>query len=297
MESIDQDFRPKRNDQAMKLILAVARGDATAQDVAAQLRTQEVDALEVVLALLARASAAPRERIRARRHINIQRFLQPTPPDLVAKTAHQVPHRPFLMNGTLYDPLDIHRFDGRELHLIATAADEPILAVDDRETFGRWLASTYVSYAALSPSSPVIDDRYRYGGYQFGPGPRDAPVVVVTPPPPTQGTGGGLPWPQGEEKVTSFYEDIQFQGAVLHLDANFAYHDLTHLSRGFLGTSDWNDFISSVHMYGNWVCTLYEHVDFQGSSFTMLKRGAYGQAVPYLSTYGWNDRASSVETW
>jgi hypothetical protein len=209
MQSNEQDpCAAGQHAQALKLISAIAHGDAKVEDIAAQLRKEGLDVLDVVLALVARASAAPRERVRAQRPIDLRHFSKPTPPDLVARTMHRVPKVPFVLNGTLYDPQDIRRFDGREIHLVATAIGEPILAVDDREVMARWWQLTYLS--SLSSAA----QNYQYGGYRFGVGPQDiggfqeigGPTITL-PDRPGYGSDGGE-WAPSE---TNFYDDMDYQ--------------------------------------------------------------------------------------
>ena len=51
----------------------------------------------------------------------------------------------------------------------------------------------------------------------------------------------------------------------------------------------WNDQISSIQS-GSRTTTFYEHVDYKGSSFTMMNNQSISNLVPL----GWNDRISSI---
>jgi hypothetical protein len=270
MQSHDQNPRAaERHTQTLELISALARGDAKVEDVAAQLRKEGFDALDVVLALMSRLSEAKRDRVRARR-IDFQQFSKPTPPERVARTVHRVPELPFVLNGTNYDPKDIRRFDGRELHFIATAPGEPIVAIDDREIMAKWWQLTYLS--SLSSKST-------------GGGPRfyDPPAG----------------WAPGRIQ-TVFYENIWFDGDYLQLDAGYGWPDLTEVHRGFLHSDDWNDTISSLVMFGTSACVLCEDIHYEGSTLSFFGPVPGTGATPEIAdlrVWGWNDRTSSMMTW
>jgi hypothetical protein len=277
MQSNHQNSRAaERHTQTLELISAIAHGDAKVEDVAAQLRKEGFDALDVVLALVSRVSQAPRDRVRARRGIDFQHLSKPTPPELVRQTVHRVPKLPFVLNGTIYDPQDIRRFDGRELHFVAAAPGEPILAVDDREVMAKWWQLTYLSsktsgLASLSPPAVSKD--------HSGP-PRSQDFAGAPGPPP-----GG----PGDRCV--FYSDIWWEGDWLILPANFAWWDLTEVGRGVFHWGDWNDIISSLVQVGT-VTVLCEDIHYQGSTFTV-----WPNEVVDLGVWGWNDRTSSMVSW
>ena len=68
--------------------------------------------------------------------------------------------------------------------------------------------------------------------------------------------------------------------------------NLEGVSRGFLGSGDWEDIISSVKVEHG-TCVLYENHYFGvldgGSSLTLI------QSESFLERLGWNDRVSSAE--
>ena len=66
---------------------------------------------------------------------------------------------PFVLNGTLYDPKDINRFDGQELHFAVAVSRDHMLAIDDLDVIGRWWQYIYLS--SLTTRSPLED--YQYG--------------------------------------------------------------------------------------------------------------------------------------
>lgn len=132
----------------IKLIAEVAAGEAERGDVIAALRDEGIDSLDVLIDVLVSATRGRPEP--APLHV-----LDPgRAAREVIPSVHQVPRLPFLLNGTLYDPADIKRFDGQELHLIGGTDDVPILAIDDRELFDRWSQFCYISTASVAKSPP-----------------------------------------------------------------------------------------------------------------------------------------------
>jgi hypothetical protein len=92
---------------------------------------------------------------------------------------------------------------------------------------------------------------------------------------------------------SNFYQHEDNRGDRLELRASTgAISDLTeeHLGGLFSG-HDWNDKISAVELVRTQVVVLWEHTGFAGQSLTLT-----GNARA-LWPFGWNDRASSVQTW
>lgn len=279
----DHDTSEARNghlSRALELIGAVANRDANPEDIVSQMRNEGVDALDVVVAALAgQARQQPADRRSAQRPIDVRGFSRQTPPELAASIVHKVPKVPFVLNGTLYDPEDVRRFDGRELHFV-NVHDE-LVAFDDRDVIARAWELMYVAprtetqfiAPANQPQRPVAFSSYPTGPENYGPGPWPW-------------------WPEVGAAGAYFYEDSGYEGwgAKLFLQPNRGYWDLTQVCRGFLCTGDWNDVISAVHCHHTSVCVLHEHINMQGSTYTCC-------ACKELDSAGWNDRASSVETW
>lgn len=271
---------PVRQDTAIALVSALAKGEAAAADVAHELRRRKLDAIDVLVAVLERASKAKRPS-EVTTAVQIQRFSRPSDSGSKKSIIQRIPHVPVLLNGTLYDPQDLRRFNGAELHFIA--ADDHLLAIDDVATIARFWEFSYIS-ASLESRRTETD----YGGIspQFTPPTPQIPEPGGELPPFGQGSSSGQSIPS-----TYLYEDVDFKGACLTLPNNRAFYDLTDVGRGFLGLGDWNDVISSVQMLGTTLCILFEHVHRGGASLTL--HGGTHNLVPF----GWNDRVSSVETW
>src|SRR5215467_10618605 len=132
------------HDQLFKLISAVAAGDAERGDVVAALREHGIDALDLLVAVVARASRPERPQTRARR-LDLQQMTKPADPERSRYIVHQVPRLPFLLRGTLYDPADIVRFNGQQLHTIAAPGRDRLIVIDDPAVMNTWLQMTYIS--------------------------------------------------------------------------------------------------------------------------------------------------------
>jgi hypothetical protein len=69
---------------------------------------------------------------------------------------HKVPEIPFRIDGVLYDPGDISRFDGEELAFFVRRRDE-MLVMRDRQVWAPVVQSMFVSNLATSlVSGPVV---------------------------------------------------------------------------------------------------------------------------------------------
>jgi hypothetical protein len=271
------EARSDRLSRALELIGAVAHRDAYPEDIVAQLRNEGFDALDVVVAALAgQARKQPAARRRAQRPIDVRSFWTPTPPELAAQIVHKVPKVPFVLNGTLYDPEDVRRFDGRELHFLVKG--DELVAFEDRDVMARAWELMFVAPRTETPLIAPANQLARGGPEGPAPWP-------------------WWPWDSDDDAGTYFYEDSGYEGwgAELYLRQNYGYWDLTEVCRGFLCSDDWNDVISAVGCFfkggsGPTICVLHEHINMQGSTLTCC-------GCKELDSFGWNDRASSVETW
>ena len=157
------------------------------------------------------------------------------------------------------------------------------MVVDDRRLMENWWQLSFLTSAA-----DFVSTR-----------PKTLPAVTevgviptdIKPPP----TPAGGPVPGGSFALvaipphTSFYEHPNMQGDQFDLDPEFAYSDLTGVSKGFLGLDDWNDKISSLWMERTKLTVLHEHVNFTGSTFT---------TTHHENNVGsFNDLTSSCPTW
>ena len=279
-DASQNDSRAGHLSRALELVGAVAHRDAAPQDIVAELRKNGFDSLDVLVAVLARAASQPADRRRAERPVDVRRFSQPTPRELVERIEHRAPKIPFVLNGTLYDPEDVRRFNGHELHFVVGSRGNELLAFDDRNVIARVWELTYVASLSGAP-----------GGYRPG----DVARQDMAPPQPRDGpeTFPGGRWPPVGDPGAYFYEDSGpgGWGESLYLRPNRGYPDLTKVGRGVLGFGDWNDVISAFRGHEVQIVVLHEHINWTGNSLTNQYSAS---SMDYL---GWNDRASSVETW
>ncbi len=284
---------PER-DHVLDLISAVAAGDAAREDVVAALRDEGVDSLDILVEVLAQATRKePRTRSRSR-PLNAQQLSNNTATDRAAQIVHQVPHLPFLLRGTLYDPTDIDRFNGKELHFLSARGPDQLVVIDDRPTMENWWQLTYLSLNLSSVPHTLAPNEVGSGRGNLTPTNVGGPTIIVSPPRGSSGPEGFGPPTSAPPPIhphTNFYEDINNGGSRLALDPNRGYADLTEVSYTFFGTGDWNDTISAIELVATGVAVLHEDVNWSGSTFTTM------QNEPNLLPYGWNDRASSIETW
>ncbi|WP_149183046.1 hypothetical protein [Streptomyces sp. TRM49041] len=89
-----------------------------------------------------------------------------------------------------------------------------------------------------------------------------------------------------------FYEDAGESGDVKRLPKGRGYPNLSRVSRGFLGTQNWNDVISSLS-WCRYDVSLFDAFDWQGNEFFAPK----GCNTPDLNRFGWGDRAASIANW
>ncbi|MFI2185288.1 hypothetical protein [Streptomyces sioyaensis] len=263
---MSHDSAEPRQDKAFVLLSAILSGDADIADGIAELKSQGIDSVEAALSSLQHG-------IRRREHdeaqpvaINLQRGRKSTP-EQVARITQRVPKVPFIFDGTMYDPEDITRFNGHQLHFLPAPTGDYMLVVEDQELIEKWLQFKQLDqYRQASSNLDVIKSLPGEGSVNSGLG------------------------------RTLFYEGINFEGSVLPLDANRGYSDLSHKSMGLF--SSWDDKISSVQMIGTHVAILWENKNNSGQSLPLTITDTASEFWVYnLVEWGWNDRASSIETW
>lgn len=268
-----------------ELIAAVAKGDAGSADlthteeVVAGLREKGIDSLDLLVAVLMRAARQSTDTSRAAQPIDIRTFAQPTPKEIAERIRHKPPLVPFVLNGTLYDPQDINRFDGRELHFVAGSSRDELVAFDDRNVIARFWEQTYVAAMAGTLATAGAGDSAA---------PDDAMGLAGT----RAWVGPWYAWPDCDDGNGAYYYSDAGPdwGSTLYCPPNRGYRQLSKVCRGFLCTGDWNDVISACQGCNIHVIAMYEHKDWGGSSYT-------GWNQSQLSYLGWNDRASGVACW
>lgn len=270
---------------AFELIAAIAKGDAGSadlghpEDVVAELREHGIDSLDLLVDVLLRSARQSADKKGAAQPIDIRTFGQRTPKEVTERIRHTPPLVPFVLNGTLYDPEDINRFDGRELHLVAGSSRDEVVAFDDRAVVARFWEQTYVAAMAGTLAGARRRDVASQDGTFADAGPE-------------RWTGSWHAWPDCDEgRGAYYYSDSGPEwGDTLYCPPNRGYPQLSRVCRGFLCTGDWNDVISACQGWEIYVIAMYEHKDWGGSSYT-------GWNQSQLNWLGWNDRASGVACW
>ncbi|MGG1574508.1 hypothetical protein [Fictibacillus sp. NRS-1165] len=235
--------------KSLALLSAITIGTATVHDLAEELRRQGLP------------------------------FFYPTlrtqsPPEIVSRIVQRVPRIPFILNGTMYDPKDITRFNGQELHFVLAPSDDHMLVVDNQGLLRNWLILADIEiYRSIRFIQP------QQGGIQM-------PGILQHLP---QGTPAPPPMPHGfSVPFNAFHEHINFQGKPLFLDKNKGIPDLSEISMGPISFSNWEDEISSVQMFGTRRAELFEHTEWKGQELILFKDERD------LHRLGWGDRASSI---
>ncbi|MFD9123568.1 hypothetical protein [Kitasatospora sp. NPDC059571] len=249
-------MEPKSNN-ALELLTAIVNGDAEMEDGIAELKREGVSSLEEALQVLKDEAAQTKGSADAAAWPDFASMRRKAPPSVVANIKHVIPEVPFVLDGTLYDPSDIERFNGQELHFFTSPGKEHMLVVDDRDLMADWLQFEYFQrYRDIS--SPPLK-------YRMSPG-------------------------------AIFWEHDDLNGLAIGLGPNLGYWRLSEVSLG-LFTGDWNDRISSFEMWTVGVVQLSDAKNFEGPFFYhVIPPGGYG-SVPSLRPYGWNDRTSSCGDW
>jgi hypothetical protein len=262
---------PPEPNSAFSLLSAMIAGDARIEDGVRELRKEGIESLEDALSTLANGLKDREERRKgALQPVDFQQLRRSTPPEVVSRIVQNVPDVPFRMNGTSYDPEDITRFNGQELHFVAGPHQDHMLVVDNRNMIVDWLQFAYL-------------DRYIKGGHETAVNAtsmHEGPQTIRSAP------------------VSLFWDDIDLTEYAITVNKDRGYRDLTDLDFFWPSGQTWNDRISSISMYGTGVAELHEHTNYFGQSFTwVLPFGTpYGE-VRNLHTYGWGDRASAIATW
>ncbi|MFB6842653.1 hypothetical protein [Streptomyces sp. NPDC056361] len=241
--------------KAMELLKAIVSGDAEMEDGLAELRSDGIVSLEDALTVLKQEVKVdqlvdgPRPDFQALRRSPSERE--------VSSIEHVVPEVPFLLGGTLYEPQDITRFNGQELHFFTSPNADRMLAVDDRDTMADWLQYEYF-------------DRYRDIS-------KAAEFRVVP----------GATW----------FEHDYLQGAALFSHKDRGYQRLSQISMGlFAGDWNDKISSFSMRAIGvvQLSDAYYYYGPFW---YYVVPAGTPYAEVLSLTPYGWNDRASSVGCW
>lgn len=255
--------------------------------------------------------------------LNLYALPADTPGDPAYPIVHRRPEMPVLVDGVLYDPADINRFDGQPLHFLVKPNDDGSAALL-AYTGSQWTTAlrTYFQLRDMLSAFDVVPVDFSI------PGPPTAPNPITPPPIPLPAVPGspGAPKapsvqqppssgnPQSPSPLTKqppspplvalalpppptesqFFSDANFGGDWMWLGPHLAWNDLTRVPRArfLVFSSNWNDVISSLRTWVGTV-TLYEDINRGGSSITFPP----ANHIPDLGPSGWNDRVSSIVNW
>jgi hypothetical protein len=284
----------KIREKLLKALSTSSLHELTPDEILMALKEEGVESLEGLVTKLVeiiRESEKPGSQTPG--GINLHLLSRQTPKELVSTIVHQVPKVPFILDGIEYDPKDIRRFDGRELHFVVGSQAVPnnaLLAFEDRSILTNWLQIVYLSKVAglnvarglpfQSSDLGILDAVYAPGQPYTGPG-RGGGVIYT---PPLQG-------PASAPVEVTMYESVNFNGAALRLGPGSSWRNLTHLTRFkfLLWRYSWNDAISSIYQTSS-LCAYWEHVDFQGAIRIVVPNNS----IFDLDDIGFNDCISSV---
>lgn len=253
MHSDKQGAQPKR---ALALLTAITSGEAVVEDIAKELRNEGIGSLEELIVILRESiNEAKEDEANAMKPVNFQNWRRKTSQESISNIVQRVPKVPFILNGTMYDPEDIKRFNGLELHFILAPEADHMLVVDDRDLITDWWRLAYF-------------ERFKNISMQHGTEMQTRRQLIP---------------------LTGFFEDINFGGYALGLLPNRGYNRLSRVGRGFFG--DWNDEISSVSMIGTNITVLHEDKNWAGATLTLtgsesdLHRLGWGDRASSIETW------------
>jgi hypothetical protein len=282
------------NNSNFEIISAIAKKDASIDDIAKALRDEGVNSMEDVINYLRKSNTAREYAIQSSmRPVDFRRFS--VSPNYKARTdmVHKVPSVPILVDSVLYDPADIVRFNGQELHSVLAPDHKSMIAVTDRQVISRWWELNYVS--AMMGQSPFALPRAMNNDRSGSSIPRE-----------TAGTSSLYRY-SPPDPICWYFEHPGRQGSWITHPANRGFGDLTAVHSGFAGWGDsWNDRISCVWVVNMWHCVLHEDIYWAGSTLSLQSSIAASPEGPIsfpeilvddLRAFGWNDRASAVEGW
>jgi hypothetical protein len=234
------------------------------------------------------------------------------------RIVHRRPNVPFTVDGVLYEPDEINRFDGQSLHFVLkrkSDKDKMLIGFKDRGLFigllrSQWMAAQVgVSQGSVLPGVSLQGMCCNWEGFPGG-------LAWVCRPCGDQGKGGGggatggstggtkaIPFPASGEAI--FYEHAGFTGEKLSVPGNpaTAYSNLTKVNRSgiLFWAESWNDAISSISL-NKCIVQVFEHINYEGTS--LLLESSKDESTTFgnpthvnLVDLGWNDRISSVVNW
>jgi hypothetical protein len=289
----------KTREKVLKALSTSSLHKLTADEILMALKEDGVESLKGLVTRLTKtirdsADLSPQ----SLRRISLQLLSRQTPKKPDSTIVHRVPKLSFVLDGTQYDPKDIRRFNGRELHFVVGSQSAPrnaLLAFEDRNILTNWLQIISLSkfaglnVASTSPSQSSDLGILVHGG-EHGPNPPGSAAVY---PRPLQGDPqSGVYYEDGTVDEVQMFEAAGYQGLGLRLSRGSEFPNLTWVKRSQLlhWQTDWNDAISSIYPTTN-LCAYFEHVDFDGA----IRIVCPNIGVSDLDWIGFNKIISSVK--
>jgi hypothetical protein len=273
--------RKKQNEAAAEVAANARQSGSDRLTVEAILQVLEQDGIrdlqQFVKHLLARTAAS-------RKALGRASLLGPasSKPSQARGKAQRPVTVPVLIDGVLYDPKDIHRFDGQILHFVGPSATRKTLQAFTGEQWPTILRT----YVQLNNAGSILHwkDIIEGGGAEN-----------VTPSTPGQAAGesGSGVVVEPSSASAGFFSDSNFGGDYLWLSRGNEWRDLTKVMRGDAwDRHSWNDTISSVSPIVGWgLVVLCDDINLGGASLSIPA------PVRDLTPFGFNDRTSSIVYW
>jgi hypothetical protein len=259
--------------------------------------------LEGVADRIVRRTKKDRELLKIEaRLIDFSQLSKPTPPSVARGIVHPAPEIPFMIDGIIYDPRDISRFNGEALVYIPTMAADGSKGL---QLFHERVTGTMATYLETRHLASLLfpDDIQipgvnppRTPGDNSNSGWNQGPPNLI---PPSgsgasgrgdEGNTGSKPFiPPTTEGQVQMFDGANFNGDWFWMARGRTWSDLTKVSRGGWFGGDWNDAIMSLSSTGT-SCIYCEHINLEGSK---LYIGHY-QAVSDLTPLAWQRRISSA---
>jgi len=189
------------------------------------------------------------------------------------KIVHRPPKAPLYVDGVLIEPKEISRFNGQPLHYVLGTKSpdkgKPVMQAFTGSDYLNFLKTTYVA-------SLVTEDVCPGGPGCGGPG---LPHMGSYP-----GTFG----------LVAAYDQTNYNGLVLELEAGRAFSDLGIVFKGLPWMGTWNDTIQSTRFCNN-IVTYFSDINFSGNQLT-VPRWTDEPDLSSLSS-SWSDVISSIVNW
>jgi hypothetical protein len=133
----------RSRENLLKTLAASSLGSATADELLVAFKEDGTDTLrDLVVKWLHSLEDEKKHNYLAPSRINIKLIETQTSKERIAKTVHRVPKVSFILNGVEYDPKDIRRFNGTELHFVVgskAVSRDSLLAFEDKALLTNWL--------------------------------------------------------------------------------------------------------------------------------------------------------------